>query len=152
MNASAVTGIELLAPARDLVCGRAAVDAGADAVYIGAPRFGARAKASNALSDIRALVSHAHRYWARIYVTVNTLLYDHELVEATDLIHQLYEIGVDAIIVHDGSNSSLYTYNPPAASTADTSLHAAVDPGTYLFYPLASVSFCYQVQHGGKSG
>ena len=53
--------------------------------------------------------------------------------------------GVDAIIVHDGS-SSLYTYNPPAASTADTSLHATVDPGTYLFYPLASVSFCYQVQ------
>ena len=65
---------ELLAPARDLVCGIAAIDAGADAVYIGAPRFGARARAGNDLGDIAALADHAHTYWARVYVTVNTLL------------------------------------------------------------------------------
>lgn len=121
MNASPVTGTELLAPARDLVCGRAAVDAGADAVYIGAPRFGARAKAGNTLSDIRALVSHAHRYWARIYVTVNTLLYDHELVEATHLIHQLYEIGVDAIIIQDVG--LLECDLPPIPLIASTQMH-----------------------------
>ncbi|HUT19678.1 MAG TPA: U32 family peptidase [Anaerolineae bacterium] len=116
-----MTQTELLAPARDLACGRAAVDAGADAVYIGAPRFGARAKAGNALSDIRALVSHAHRYWARVYVTVNTLLYDHELIEAAHLIHQLYEIGVDAIIIQDVG--LLECDLPPIPLIASTQMH-----------------------------
>ena len=90
-----VTPIELLAPARDLACGLAAIECGADAVYIGAPRFGARAKAGNPLADIEALVHHAHAYWAKAYVTVNTLLRDDELPQAVRLLHQLYEIGVD---------------------------------------------------------
>jgi collagenase-like PrtC family protease len=92
---------ELLAPARDLETGRAAIDCGADAVYIGAARYGARAQAGNALADIEALARYAHRYWARVYVTANTLLYDDELPEAVRLIHQLYEIGADAVIVQD---------------------------------------------------
>jgi len=96
-----VNSIELLAPARDLACGLAAIDCGADAVYTGAPRFGARAKAGNPLADIEALVRHAHTYWAKVYVTVNTLLYDDELPQAVRLLHQLYEIGVDAAIIQD---------------------------------------------------
>ena len=93
--------IELLAPARDLACGLAAVDHGADAVYIGAPRFGARAAAPNSLDDIRRLVDHAHLYNARVYVALNTILTDRELAEAERLIHDLYRIGADALIVQD---------------------------------------------------
>jgi len=116
-----VTRTELLAPARDLECGRAAIDAGADAVYIGAPRYGARANAGNPLPDIQALVSHAHRYWARVYVTVNTLLFDHELTEATHLIDQLYDIGVDAIIIQDVG--LLECELPPIPLIASTQMH-----------------------------
>ncbi|WP_026475397.1 peptidase U32 family protein [Alkaliflexus imshenetskii] len=93
--------IELLAPARDLECGIAAIDHGADAVYIGAPKFGARKVAGNSLDDINQLVQYAHLFNARIYVAINTLLYDHELQEAEQLIHELYAIGVDAIIIQD---------------------------------------------------
>ncbi len=114
-------GTELLAPARDVACGIAAVDAGADAVYIGGPSFGARAKAGNALSDIETLVAYAHRFWARVYVTVNTLLYDHEIDEATRLIRQLYEIGVDAIIVQD--LGLLESDLPPIPLIASTQMH-----------------------------
>ncbi|MCD6286824.1 MAG: U32 family peptidase, partial [Anaerolineae bacterium] len=112
---------ELLAPARDLVCGIAAIDAGADAVYIGAPRFGARARAGNDLGDIAALVDHAHIYWARVYVTVNTLLYDDELEGAVDLISDLYGIGVDAVIVQDVG--LLECDLPPIALIASTQMH-----------------------------
>ncbi|MCL5103149.1 MAG: collagenase-like protease, partial [Armatimonadetes bacterium] len=63
--------VELLAPAKDLECGKAAIDCGADAVYMGAPRFGARESAGNSLEDIAGLVAHAHKYWARVYVTLN---------------------------------------------------------------------------------
>ena len=73
--------IELLAPAKNLECGIEAVNHGADAVYIGAPKFGARAAAVNSLEDIAALVEHAHLYNARIYVTVNTILKEEELKE-----------------------------------------------------------------------
>lgn len=93
--------IELLAPARNLECGRAAVDHGADAVYIGAPRFGARAAAGNTLEDIAALVDYAHLFRVRIYVTVNTILRDEELAETQEMIWELYRIGVDALIVQD---------------------------------------------------
>ncbi|HTY37966.1 MAG TPA: collagenase-like protease, partial [Bacteroidota bacterium] len=79
------TAIELLAPARNLEGGLAAINYGADAVYIGAPRFGARAAAVNSLEDIAALISYAHKYWAKVYVTLNTILYDHELEEARKL-------------------------------------------------------------------
>ena len=91
--------IELLAPARNLECGREAVLHGADAVYIGAPRFGARAAAGNSLEDIAELVAFAHVYSVRIYVTGNTLLKEEELKETEEMIWQLYRIGVDALIV-----------------------------------------------------
>ena len=93
--------VELLAPARDLACGCTAIDCGADAVYVGAPRFGARAKVGNSLADIQALVEYAHQYWARVYVTVNTVLFDAELTEAVTLIHSLHAMGVDGIIIQD---------------------------------------------------
>ena len=93
--------IELLAPAKNLECGIEAINHGADAVYIGAPKFGARAAAVNSLEDIEALVKHAHLYNARIYVTVNTILKEEELQETEEMIHALYRIGVDALIVQD---------------------------------------------------
>jgi collagenase-like PrtC family protease len=113
--------IELLAPARDLACGIAAIDCGADAVYIGAPRFGARAKAGNPLVDIEALARHAHTYWAKVYVTVNTLLYDDELPQAARSLHQLYEIGVDAAIIQDVG--LLECDLPPLPLIASTQMH-----------------------------
>ena len=93
--------IELLAPAKNLECGIAAIDHGADAVYIGAPRFGARAAAGNSLEDIAELVKYAHLYNVRIYVTLNTILKDEELPETEKLIWELYRMGVDALIVQD---------------------------------------------------
>lgn len=93
--------IELLAPARNLECGLEAVNHGADAVYIGAPRFGARAAAGNSIEDLHKLVEYAHRYRVRIYVTVNTLLKDDELEDTRQMIWELYRIGVDAVIVQD---------------------------------------------------
>lgn len=96
-----VRKIELLAPARNLECGIAAVEHGADAVYIGAPKFGARASATNSIEDIAQLVEYAHLYNVRVYVTLNTILYDSELEETESLIRQLYRIGVDALIVQD---------------------------------------------------
>ena len=93
--------IELLAPAKNLECGIEAVNHGADAVYRGAPRFGARAAAINSLEDIAALVKYAHLYNVRIYVTVNTILKEEELVETERMINELYRVGVDALIVQD---------------------------------------------------
>ncbi|MEN9420423.1 MAG: hypothetical protein RI988_4044 [Pseudomonadota bacterium] len=93
--------LELLSPARDADIGIAAVDHGADAVYIGGPGFGAREKAQNSVADIERLVRHAHRYRARIFVTLNTILRDDELEPAQRLAWQLYEAGADALIVQD---------------------------------------------------
>ncbi|MCD7900766.1 MAG: U32 family peptidase [Bacteroides sp.] len=93
--------IELLAPAKNLECGIAAVDHGADAVYIGAPKFGARAAAVNSLENIAQLVSYAHLYHVRVYVTLNTILQDDELGETEKMIWSLYRIGVDALIIQD---------------------------------------------------
>jgi 23S rRNA 5-hydroxycytidine C2501 synthase len=113
--------VELLAPARDLRCGLVALDCGADAVYLGAPRFGARHKAGNSLQDIGALVAYAHTYWARVYVTVNTLLHDDELPQAVRLIHQLHDLGVDAVIVQDVG--LLECELPPISLIASTQMH-----------------------------
>ena len=96
-----MTPLELLAPARNLSCGVAAIDHGADAVYIGAPQFGARSAAGNTLDDIKALCNYAHRFLAKVYVTVNTIVYDHELEEVGSLMDQLAGMGVDAILVQD---------------------------------------------------
>ncbi len=93
--------IELLAPAKDLESGIAAINYGADAVYIGAPKFGARVAAGNSLEDIKNLCEYAHLFYAKVYVTLNTILYDNELEEVEQLIHKLYEIGADAIIIQD---------------------------------------------------
>lgn len=93
--------LELLAPARDAEIGIEAVNHGADAVYIGGPGFGARDKASNDVADIARLAAHAHRYGARIFVTLNTILRDDELEPARRLAWQLYEAGADALIVQD---------------------------------------------------
>ncbi|OGR01432.1 MAG: hypothetical protein A2284_10495 [Deltaproteobacteria bacterium RIFOXYA12_FULL_61_11] len=94
-------GIELLAPARDLPCGLAAIDSGADAVYVGAPRFGARARVGNELRAIADLCAYAHRFWVKVYATVNTLLRDSELDEAVRLCRELAELGVDGLILQD---------------------------------------------------
>ena len=96
-----VRKIELLSPAKDLQCGIEAINHGADAVYIGAPKFGARAAAGNTLEDIHTLCEYAHLYGARIYVTLNTILKEEELEEARNLVWKLYEAGVDALIVQD---------------------------------------------------
>ena len=93
--------IELLAPARDAECGIEAVKHGADAVYIGAPKFGARAAAGNSIEDIARLTRFAHIYGVRIYVTLNVILRDEELEEVRILVEQLYSIGVDALIIQD---------------------------------------------------
>ena len=93
--------IELLAPAKNLESGMEAILHGADAVYIGAPKFSARAAAGNSMADIQALVKFAHLYNARIYVALNTLLTDDELAETESMIHELYSFGVDALIVQD---------------------------------------------------
>lgn len=93
--------LELLAPARDCAIGRQAIMHGADAVYIGADAFGARVAAANAVDDIAGLVDFAHAYNARVYVTVNTLIYENELRRVEELIRSLYRVGVDALIVQD---------------------------------------------------
>jgi len=93
--------LELLAPAKTVEIGREAILHGADAVYIGGPSFGARHNACNEVSEIAELVTFAHRYHARIFVTLNTILHDAELEPARALIHQLYDAGVDALIVQD---------------------------------------------------
>ncbi|TAK87361.1 MAG: U32 family peptidase, partial [Aquabacterium sp.] len=93
--------IELLAPARTVEIGFEAINHGADAVYIGGPSFGARSNASNEVSDIARLVQHAHRYNSKIFTTLNTILRDDELEPARKLIWELYDAGVDALIVQD---------------------------------------------------
>jgi len=93
--------LELLAPARDADIGIEAVNHGADAVYIGGPAFGARDKASNEIADLARLVAHAHRFHARVYLTLNTILRDDELDRARQLAWQAYDTGVDALIVQD---------------------------------------------------
>ena len=112
--------IELLAPAKNLECGIEAINHGADAVYIGAPRFGARAAAGNSIEDIKALVEHAHLYNARIYVTVNTILHDEELPETEKMIWELYRAGVDALIIQDMGITRLNL--PPIALHASTQM------------------------------
>ncbi len=113
--------VELLSPAKDLAIGIAAINNGADAVYIGAPSFGARKSASNSIEDIEALVKYAHKYYCRVFVALNTVLYDHELVEAEKMIWRLYEIGVDALIVQD--MGILRMNLPPICLHASTQMH-----------------------------
>lgn len=110
--------IELLAPAKNLECGIEAIKHGADAVYIGAGRFGARQAAGNSVEDIARLAGFAHFYGARVYVTVNTILKDSELADAEKLIWQLYEAGADALLIQD--MAVLRMKLPPIALHAST--------------------------------
>lgn len=116
-----MTPIELLAPAKDLACGIAAINAGADAVYIGATRFGAREAAGNTLDDIAQLLHHAHLYWAKVYVTINTLLHDEEIPQAVRLIGQLHALGIDGLIIQD--LGLLECDLPPIPLIASTQMH-----------------------------
>jgi len=93
--------LELLAPARNLEIGKLAVLAGADAIYIGAPNFGARAQASNSWSDVAVLVEFAHKYYVKVYVVLNTIFFDNEVTLVKDMIWKAYELGVDAVIIQD---------------------------------------------------
>ena len=93
--------LELLAPAKDLKCGIAAINSGADAVYIGADKFGARQAVGNSIEDIAKLCEYAHCFGCKVYVTVNTIIYDSELDDTQELINKLGKIGVDAILVQD---------------------------------------------------
>ena len=113
--------IELLSPAKNLIQGVAAVNHGADAVYIGAPAFGARQAASNSVADIEQLVKHAHTYGARVYVTLNTILFDNEIEPAVKLIHELYNAEIDALIIQD--MGLLECDLPPIALHASTQTH-----------------------------
>ena len=109
---------ELLSPAKNLECGLAAINHGADAVYIGASQFGARAAAGNSIEDIETLVNYAHRYRAKVFVALNTILTDNQLNDAKKLIHQLYNAGADALIVQD--MGILKMNIPPIALHAST--------------------------------
>lgn len=93
--------VELLSPAKDAECGIAAINVGADAVYIGGPQFGARENAGNSIADIERLVSYAHIYSSKIYVTLNTILFEKELEKARKMAWDLYNVGVDAFIFQD---------------------------------------------------
>ena len=108
--------LELLSPAKNADFGIEAINHGADAVYIGAPRFGARAAAGNSLEDIAALVQHAHVYNARIYVTVNTILRDEELKDTEAMIWDLYRAGVDALIIQNPKQMGYLSIKAAAAA------------------------------------
>ena len=113
--------IELLAPAKDLNTGKKAINYGADAVYIGAPNFGARKSAANSVADIETLVNYAHLYNAKIFVTLNTILFENELEAAQKLATNLWNIGVDALIVQDVAFFSMNL--PPIPLHASTQMH-----------------------------
>ena len=132
-----MTALELLSPARDLACGKAAIDHGADAVYIGGPAFGARASAGNPMGDVEALASHAHRYWAKVYLTLNTILFDDELDLARAIARQAWDAGVDALIIQDLGLLELDL--PPLPLIASTQMHNA-DPARVAFLEKAGFS------------
>lgn len=122
--------IELLAPAKDIECAKAAILCGADAVYIGGPNFGARVNASNSLNAIESLIRFAHFYRAKVYVTLNTLLYEQELQNAATVIKGCYEMGADAMIIQDMGLLGMDL--PPIPLFASTQTHNAT-PEKVLF-------------------
>ncbi len=113
--------IELLSPAKNVIFGKTAINFGADAVYVGYQKFGARAAVGNSLHDISELANYAHLFNARVYVTINTVLFDHELEEVQKLIHQLYALGTDAIIIQDFGILEMDL--PPISIFASTQMH-----------------------------
>lgn len=129
--------LELLAPARDYRHGRTAIDSGADAVYIGAPAFGARAAASASLDDIACLCRYAHIFGARVHVAMNTILYDDELHRAERMAHELWEAGADALIIQDMAFAMMKL--PPIELHASTQT-AVLTPERVLFLEKAGFS------------
>ena len=118
LEKSVPVAVELLAPARNADIAIAAIDHGADAVYMGAHSHGARSQAANSLDDIRRVVAYAHRFRVKVYVTVNTIVYDNEIADVERLVWELYGAGVDALIVQD---MGLLEMNlPPIALHAST--------------------------------
>ena len=115
--------LELLAPAKNVEYGKEAVNHGADALYVGAPSFGARAAATNTVEDLAELVRYAHLYGSKVFVTVNTLLFDDEIEAAVKMIYRLYDIGVDALIIQD--LGLLECDLPPIELHASTQCHNA---------------------------
>ncbi|HEX7500685.1 MAG TPA: peptidase U32 family protein, partial [Polyangia bacterium] len=116
-----MSAVELLAPAKDLETGIAAINCGADAVYVGAARFGAREAAANSLAHIESLSNYAHRYWGRVYAAVNTILRDDEIETAVGLCHALHRAGVDGLIIQDVG--LLECDLPPLPLIASTQMH-----------------------------
>ncbi len=116
-----VTSLELLSPAGDADIGIAAIDHGADAVYIGAPKFSARADAGVGVADIVRLIRHAHLYYAKVYVALNTILTDRELAESLDIIREIYQLGADGLIIQDVGLLELDL--PPIPLIASTQMH-----------------------------
>ena len=117
--------LELLAPARTADIGIAAIDCGADAVYIAGPEFGARQAAGNPVEDIRRLCIHAHRFGARIFAALNTIIYDSEYGKACDMLLSLQDAGVDAVIVQDLGLSGLARSLASVAADIRVPLHAS---------------------------
>jgi putative protease len=113
-----MTSLELLSPAKDLPTGIAAISCGADAVYIGGPKFGARAAVGNPIADIERLAAYAHRYSAKVYMVINTILYENEIADAVAIAHQAWNAGVDALIIQDFG--LLETNLPPIPLFAST--------------------------------
>jgi collagenase-like PrtC family protease len=116
-----VTSLELLSPAGSADIAIAAIDHGADAVYIGAPKFSARADAGVSVADIARLIKHAHLYYAKVYVALNTILTDRELAESLDIINEVYQLGADALIIQDVGLLELDL--PPIPLIASTQMH-----------------------------
>lgn len=114
--------LELLAPARDKETAIVAIESGADAIYIGASKFGARQAVGNSIEDIKEVVDYAHKFNVKVHVAINTILNDEELIQAKELINKLYDIGVDAIIVQDMGVIELAVRNelPPIPIHAST--------------------------------
>lgn len=129
--------LELLAPARDFSHGKTAIDAGADAVYVGAPSFGARVAAAVSLEEIEQLCHYAHQFGVRVHVAMNTLLYDDELARAERLAHDLWRVGADALIVQDMAFAMMKL--PPIELHASTQT-AALSPEKVRFLEQAGFS------------
>ena len=116
-----VTPLELLSPAGNADIGIAAIDHGADAIYIGAPKFSARADAGVSVADIARLIRHAHLYYAKVYVALNTIMTDRELAESLDIIRAVYQLGADGLIIQDAGLLELDL--PPIPLIASTQMH-----------------------------
>ena len=124
--------LELLAPAKNLEYGIAAIDHGADAVYIGAPRFGARAAVGNSVEDIRKLCDYAHPFGAKVYVTVNTIVYDEELEATRRLLQELSDAGVDAVLIQDMAVFQMMNDLPMAAHASTQTDNRSVEKVRWL--------------------